>query len=70
MPPVTGTRDEQREIEHVATRLAQDFPTVPDASVREAIVRAWSMFEGSKIREFVPVLAERLARAQLRVSTA
>jgi hypothetical protein len=66
---MTVSLDDQDEIEEVAARLVRRFPEVPEPSIRDVVTTAWSHFEGSKIRDFVPVLAERDAKAQLRVAT-
>jgi hypothetical protein len=66
---MTTHLDEHEEIEQVASRLTDAFPSAPEAAVRTAITRAWSTFDGSKIRDFVPVLAERHAKAHLEVTT-
>jgi hypothetical protein len=67
---VTANHDDRQEIELVASRLGEAFPKVPAEFIREAIIAAWSKFDGSKIRDFVPVLAERLAKVQLRGTAA
>ena len=41
-------------------------PGVPPESVRDIVNASWQEFTGRPIRAFVPVLAERSARQQLR----
>ncbi|GLY78911.1 three-helix bundle dimerization domain-containing protein [Actinoallomurus iriomotensis] len=58
---------ERHALEHVTDRLSRSFsgrvsPTRVDATVNAIHHR----FDGSPIREFVPVLVERIARDELR----
>ena len=66
--PLTATRDDQAEIEQVAARPVKVFPDIPESSVRDIVAAAWSQFTESKVRDLVPVLAERHAKAKLRVA--
>jgi hypothetical protein len=66
---MTATLDDRVEIEQVAARLVKVFPEVPEPSVRDVVATAWSHFDGSKVRDFVPVLAERDAKAKLRTGS-
>jgi hypothetical protein len=65
---MTATLDDQHEIEQVAARLVKVFPEVPEPTIRDIVAAAWSQFNDSKVRDFVPVLAERRAKAKLRVA--
>jgi len=57
---------ERALIGEVANRLAQKYPTVPQATVSELVNNAHSTFNGSPLRDFVPLLVERRAKAQLK----
>lgn len=58
--------------EHVAmnllvTRLTEVFaPAVPDNQIDETVARIHRGFDGSKVRDFVPLLVENAARKELR----
>ena len=57
---------EQKAIERVITRLTEAFaPQVSDSEVTQAVQNAYHGFEGSKIRDFVPLLVENRARRAL-----
>jgi len=58
--------DESRALEHLVSRLADQFPEVPRDSVRSIVHASWEEFSGRPVRAFVPVLAERNARQRLR----
>jgi hypothetical protein len=57
---------ERQALDQVTDRLTQTFADrySPD-QVDEAITAAHHRFDGKPIREFVPVLVERIARRQL-----
>lgn len=61
--------DQAREddaIRHVVKRLKDAFSaSCSPAEVEEAVARAHAYFAGRPVREFVPVLVERRARAIL-----
>lgn len=57
--------DEDREVEDIIERLSARFPSLSTATVTEAVTAARSSFERAKVRDFVPVLIEREARARL-----
>jgi hypothetical protein len=58
--------DESRAVQELIDRLVGQFPGVPPESVRDIVNASWQEFTGRPIRAFVPVLAERSARQQLR----
>ena len=64
--PVQTPGHESRAFDEVIERLVDQFPDVPADSVRAIVNAAWEEFSDSRIRDFVPVLAERNARQQLR----
>lgn len=57
--------DEDREIEEIIVRLSARFPHKPSTAVADAVAEARSHFERARVRDFVPVLIEREARARL-----
>lgn len=60
--------DEDAAIDQVVERLAVRFPSV-DAETIETIVRdAYAAFANAHVRDFVPVLVERDAKARLQVA--
>jgi hypothetical protein len=57
-------------IKQVVARLAEAFtPTVPDEEISETVERIHHRFDGSKVRDFVPLLVENAARKELRTHT-
>ena len=58
--------------EHVAmnqlvARLTRAFtPTVPNHQIHETVARIHRRFDGSKVRDFIPLLVENAARDELR----
>jgi hypothetical protein len=52
-------------IEQVVDRLAAAYPEVPREDVAHTVADIHNRFEHSTIREFVPLLVERRARAEL-----
>ncbi|WP_243077196.1 three-helix bundle dimerization domain-containing protein [Microbacterium sp. SS28] len=59
------TPDEDAAIADVVDRLAERFPTLPRERIAAAVAESHARFEGAKVRDFVPVLIEREARALL-----
>jgi hypothetical protein len=62
----SGSAEEVRAIERVATRLKQRLPNRAEADIERAIESEYRNFDRCSIRDFVPVLVERLAREQLQ----
>lgn len=58
-------RSEQKALDQIAERLATRFPDVPADTIALAVQGRYAEFEGSPIRDFVPVLVERSVRADL-----
>jgi hypothetical protein len=58
-------RSEQKALEQIAERLATRFPELAADTIVHAIQGRYAEFEGSRIRDFVPVLVERSVRADL-----
>ncbi len=57
--------DEIRAVAKVTERLSASFPDVPADLVTQAVSASHNRFESSPIRDFVPVLVERMARSSL-----
>jgi len=61
-----GNVSEVTLIEQVVDRLAATYSDMPRADVAQTVTKAHNRFSDSRIREFVPLLVERRARAELR----
>ena len=57
--------DEQRLIEDVGTKLHADYQRLPSTDVQDTIDSCVSHFDGVRIRDYVPLLVDRRARAIL-----
>ena len=57
--------DEDMAAAEIVERLTERFPSLPHARIVNAVDDARSRFERAKVRDFVPVLVEREARARL-----
>jgi hypothetical protein len=57
--------DELRAVADVASRLAMTFPDVNPVDVKHVVEQSHELFTGTPIRDFVPVLVERIARQDL-----
>ena len=57
--------DEVRAVAEVAQRLMEAFPAVPADVVQETVRTSHERFAGSPIRDFVPVLVERMTKTAL-----
>ena len=60
-----AARREAIAMKHIAQRLSERFPTVPSERITTAINDRYARFEGSRVRDFVPVLVERSVRDEL-----
>lgn len=58
--------DESKAISEIVQRLQEQFPAVSPESVTDAVERARATFSGAKVRDFVPVLIEKEAKARLK----
>lgn len=57
---------ESRAMEQVAYRLREAFASrVSDREIDERVRAAYHLFDGSKVREFIPLLVENAVRRQL-----
>lgn len=52
--------------EHLVTEMSQAFPQFPRATIERLVIRTLLEYEGSRIRDFVPILARREVVACLR----
>jgi len=59
-------QDERRLVEQAEADLEREFPQVPAERVRKVVGRLWGEFRSARVRDFIPVLVSREARAQLR----
>lgn len=57
---------EGRALAEVVERLVDRFPDLPEDRIRAVVASTHREFEGHRIRDFVPILVERHARAQLK----
>jgi hypothetical protein len=58
---------ERQALDHVSDRLSQSFADrLSPRQVDETVHSVHHRFDGSPVREFVPVLVERIARDELR----
>ena len=57
--------DEARAVTEVAQRLSATFPDLAPSVVHDTVHQSYERFSGSPIRDFVPVLVERMARTTL-----
>jgi len=62
--------DEIRAVTEVSQRLSTTVPEVPVEVVSETVHHCHEEFAGRPIRDFVPVLVERMARTSLVSRTA
>lgn len=58
--------DETRAVSEVSQRLVASFPDVAANVVEDAVHASHEQFAGSPIRDFVPVLVERIAKSNLK----
>jgi hypothetical protein len=56
---------EQAAIRHVVARLTRQFPELSADDIDRAVYGQYDRFDGSPVRDFVPVLVERATRRQL-----
>lgn len=57
---------EERAIAEISDRLQERFPDATAESVAAAIANARATFADAKVRDFVPVLIEKEAKAHLK----
>ncbi len=67
---LTGVPQEERaQIDAVQGRLAQKYAQLPHTHVAAVVERTYGRFNQCTLRDFVPLLVERLARDELARST-
>jgi hypothetical protein len=57
--------DEDRAMDEVYERLTDRFPNKAPEQIREAIAEARDHFDRAPVRDFVPIMVEREARARI-----
>jgi hypothetical protein len=57
--------DEAEALARVADRLAVRYPQTPPDTIRSLVRQTHRQFEGRPIRDYVPVLVERVVREHL-----
>lgn len=60
-----STTTEQDHLVAVSDRLGTLFPDTPAAAIEQTVAAEHARFDGHKVRDFVPLLVERKARAAL-----
>ena len=60
-----SNEDETRAVTEVAQRLTVSFPDVAPDVIQDTVHASHQRFAGSPIRDFVPVLVERMAKTSL-----
>ncbi|GAA1935132.1 hypothetical protein GCM10009775_28800 [Microbacterium aoyamense] len=58
--------DEEKAIAEIVDRLQERFPDASRESILDAIEKSRVTFAGAKVRDFVPVLIEKEAKAHLK----
>ncbi|MBV8929553.1 MAG: hypothetical protein JO152_10560 [Mycobacteriaceae bacterium] len=58
-------KGEQTRMTDLVERLAKNYPTLPVDTVVEVVRDMYAAFNGSRVREFVPLFVERRAHAAL-----
>jgi hypothetical protein len=62
---MTSVMSEDTRIGELVDRLSKSYPTLPGETVVEVVNDMRAAFNGSRIREYVPLFVERRARAAL-----
>ena len=62
---VTHLEREAAALSQVTLRLQEAFPQLPAGDIRATVQEQYQRFDGSKIRDFVPIFVERNARDEL-----
>lgn len=60
------TVDEEKAVGEIVERLHERFPDASLEAVHEAVGKARASFDTAKVRDFVPVLIEKEAKAWLK----
>lgn len=67
--PPGGASNDQETLQRLISRLTDVFPELDRAEIERVVYGRYADFEQSKVRDFVPVLVERQARAELAKSS-
>jgi hypothetical protein len=62
---IEPSKREEVAIIQVAERLQERFPSVPEDQIEQTVRAEYHRFDGSPIRDFVPIFVERNAREDL-----
>jgi hypothetical protein len=60
--------DEARALDGVIDRLAERFPHIPRTGIARAVREEHNVFDGSPVRDYIPVLVEHAAKQRLRTT--
>jgi hypothetical protein len=60
-----GPDAERAAKDRLLDRLTQAFPDIPKDAITRAVEMRYQDFEGSPVRDFIPVLVERSVKQQL-----
>lgn len=63
------TEHEDHAISQVVDRLVENYPDRPRQFIEDVVTQERQLLDGKPIRDYVPVLIEHGAKAQLRRST-
>jgi hypothetical protein len=61
-----SAEDETRAVTEVSHRLVASFPDVAPDVIDDTVHASHDQFAGSPIRDFIPVLVERIAKSNLK----
>jgi hypothetical protein len=56
---------EQKSLNQITERVTREFPELPAQQIIDAVRGHYAEFEGSRIRDFIPILVERAVRSDL-----
>lgn len=59
-------RDERRSLDRVIVSLSERFPRAAHSVIERTVDRRYLEFYGAPIREYIPIMVEREAAADLR----
>lgn len=57
--------EEERHLARITERLRTKFPHATTDAIDNSVAQAYEHFDGTRIREYIPVLVERRAREAL-----
>ena len=58
-------REERAIVSDLERRLAEKYPALPMDHVRAVVRHAYSQFQSSRVRDFIPLLVQRRADEEL-----